>query len=102
VLGIVENMSTHICSKCGYEEHIFGEGGGASMASQYAVDLIGQLPLDIRIREGVDNGRPTVAIEPNSAISGQFREIARKVAAKIALRAKDYSARFPKIVIQNT
>jgi ATP-binding protein involved in chromosome partitioning len=102
VLGIVENMSTHICSKCGHEEHIFGEGGGASMASQYDVDLLGQLPLDIRIREGVDNGRPTVAIEPDSAISGQFREIARKVAAKIALRAKDYSGKFPKIVIQNT
>jgi ATP-binding protein involved in chromosome partitioning len=102
VLGIVENMSTHVCSKCGHEEHIFGAGGGESMAAQYGVDLLGQLPLDIRIREGVDNGRPTVAMEPDSPISQQFHQIARKVAAKIALRAKDYSAKFPKIVIQNT
>jgi len=102
VLGIVENMSTHICSKCGYEEHIFGEGGGAGMAKQYGVDLLGSLPLDIRIREAVDTGRPTVAMEPNSKLSQTFYEIARKVAAKLALRAKDYSARFPKIVIQNT
>ncbi len=102
VLGIVENMSTHVCSKCGHEEHIFGEGGGASMARQYNVDLLGSLPLDIRIREGVDNGRPTVALEPQSKVALEFRDIARRVAAKIALRARDYSARFPKIVIQNT
>ncbi|HTT08953.1 MAG TPA: iron-sulfur cluster carrier protein ApbC [Gammaproteobacteria bacterium] len=102
VLGIVENMSTHICSKCGHEEHIFGEGGGGQMAKQYHVDLLGSLPLDIRIREGVDNGRPTVAMAPDSPVAQQFFEIARKVAARIAMRAKDFSARFPKIVIQNT
>jgi ATP-binding protein involved in chromosome partitioning len=102
VLGIVENMSTHVCSKCGHEEHIFGEGGGAGMARQYNVDLLGSLPLDIRIREGVDNGRPTVALEPQSKVALEFRDIARRVAAKIALRGRDYSAKFPKIVIQNT
>ncbi len=102
VLGIIENMSTHVCSNCGFEEHIFGEGGGAGMARQYAVELLGSLPLDIRIREGVDNGRPTVAMEPDSPVSHAFRDIARKVAARIALRAKDYSAKFPKIVVQNT
>ncbi len=102
VLGVVENMSTHICSKCGHEEHIFGEGGGASMARQYNVDLLGSLPLDIRIREGVDSGRPTVALEPESEVALEFRDIARRVAAKIAMRARDYSAKFPKIVIQNT
>ena len=102
VLGIVENMSTHICSNCGHEEPIFGSGGGAMMARQYGVDLLGQLPLDISIREGVDNGKPSVAVDPDSRVSAEYREIARRTAARIALRAKDYSAKFPKIVIQNT
>ena len=101
VLGIIENMSTHICSKCGNEEHIFGSGGGESMAKQYEVELLGSLPLDVKIREGVDNGKPTVAIEPNSVISDNYRDIARSVAAKISLQAKDYTSRFPKIVIEN-
>ena len=102
VLGIVENMSVHICSQCGHAEHIFGAGGGESMSKQYGVDLIGSLPLDIAIREGVDNGRPTVALQPDSKVSAMYREIARRVAAKLALRARDFTARFPKIVIQNT
>jgi ATP-binding protein involved in chromosome partitioning len=102
VLGIIENMSIHQCSQCGHLEPIFGTGGGAMMARQYHVDLLGQLPLDIRIREGVDNGRPTVAFEPDSAVSRTYVDIARKIAAKLALRAKDYSGRFPKIVIQNS
>ncbi len=102
VLGIVENMSVHICSQCGHAEHIFGAGGGESMSKQYGVELLGSLPLDIRIREGVDNGRPTVAIEPESLIAESYREIARRIAARLALRARDFSAKFPKIVIQNT
>jgi len=102
VLGIIENMSVHICSNCGHAEHIFGSGGGESMSRQYGVDLLGSLPLDIRIREGVDNGRPTVAIEPESPIAESYREIARRVTARLALRARDFSAKFPKIVIQNT
>ncbi|HMM74693.1 MAG TPA: iron-sulfur cluster carrier protein ApbC [Gammaproteobacteria bacterium] len=102
VLGIVENMSLHQCSKCGHVEHIFGAGGGAAMAQQYGVDLLGALPLDIRIREGVDSGRPTVAVDPDSAAALEYGEIARKVAAKLALRAKDYSSRFPNIVIKNS
>jgi ATP-binding protein involved in chromosome partitioning len=101
VLGIVENMSTHICSNCGHEEHIFGQGGGASMASQYNVDLLGALPLDIRIREETDGGKPTVVAEPDARISQIYREIARKTAAKLSLQAKDYAAKFPNIVIQN-
>jgi len=101
VLGIVENMSTHICSQCGHEEHIFGAGGGEQMARQYGVDLLGSLPLDIAIREGVDNGKPTVALQPDSAVSASYREIARKAAAKLSLRTRDYSARFPKIVVEN-
>ena len=101
VLGVIENMSTHICSRCGHEEHIFGAGGGAQMARQYEVDLLGQLPLDIAIRTGADNGRPTVATEPDSAIAMNYREIARRAAGKLAVQAKDYTARFPKIVIEN-
>ncbi|MCC6201580.1 MAG: iron-sulfur cluster carrier protein ApbC [Gammaproteobacteria bacterium] len=101
VLGIVENMSTHICGKCGHEEHIFGAGGGARMADQYGVDLLGSLPLDIRIREGVDHGRPTVMAEPDSAIAHNYIEIARKVTGKLARRAKDFTAKFPRIVVEN-
>ncbi|MEW8036482.1 MAG: iron-sulfur cluster carrier protein ApbC [Candidatus Thiodiazotropha sp.] len=101
VLGIVENMSIHICSKCGHEEHIFGQGGGSSMAAQYNVDLLGALPLDIRIREETDGGKPTVVAEPEARISQIYREIARKTAAKLSLQAKDYAAKFPNIVIQN-
>jgi len=100
VLGIVENMSTHICSQCGHEEHIFGQGGGERIARQYDLDLLGSLPLDMAIREGVDNGKPTVAMQPDSALSQIYREIARKVGAKLALRARDYSAKFPNIVIE--
>jgi ATP-binding protein involved in chromosome partitioning len=102
ILGIVENMSTHICSKCGHEEHIFGAGGAERMCKDYGVDLLGQLPLDIRIREQADSGKPTVVADPDGRAAAIYREIARKVAAKLAALGKDYSAAFPKIVIQNT
>ncbi len=101
VLGIVENMSIHICSECGHAEHIFGEGGGQRMAEQYGVDFLGALPLDIKIREHADSGNPTVASMPDSKVSQIYREIARKTAAKLATKAKDHSAAFPSIVIQN-
>lgn len=100
VLGIVENMSTHVCSNCGHEEHIFGAGGGKEMAEQYNIELLGSLPLDIRIREETDGGKPTVAAEPDSDIALAYREIARKTAAKLSLKSKNYSAAFPNIVIQ--
>lgn len=102
VLGIIENMSTHICSQCGHEEHIFGSGGGQSMAAQYNMELLGQLPLDMSIRENADNGHPSVIADPNSPIAQIYRNIARKVAASLSLRAKDYSNKFPNIVIQNS
>ena len=101
VLGVVENMSIHICSKCGHEEHIFGQGGGSAMSEQYGIDLLGSLPLDIHIREETDNGKPSVVADPDSRISEIYREIARKTAAKLSLQAKDYAAKFPRIVIQN-
>lgn len=102
VLGIIENMSTHICSQCGHEEHIFGSGGGQRMAEQYDMELLGQLPLDISIRENGDGGHPSVIADPNGTIAQIYRNIARKIAASLSLRAKDYSAKFPNIVIQNS
>jgi ATP-binding protein involved in chromosome partitioning len=102
ILGIVENMSTHICSNCGHEEHIFGAGGGELMCKDYNVDLLGSLPLDIKIREQTDNGKPTVISEPNSDIAKIYKTIARKTAIKIANASLDHSSKFPNIVIQNT
>lgn len=102
VLGVIENMSVHICSECGHEEHIFGTGGGESMAEQYGIDLLGKLPLDAAIRAGMDTGKPTVALQPDSRASEMYRDIARRIAGKLATRAKDYTAKFPNIVVQNT
>ena len=102
VLGIIENMAVHICSNCGHAEHIFGEGGAVKMAAQYDVPLLGSLPLQLSIREQADSGTPTVALDPESTISLIYRDIARKLAAKLALQAKNKSISFPNIVIQNT
>ncbi len=102
VLGIVENMSMHICSNCGHSEPIFGTGGGVVMAETNHVDFLGALPLDINIRIQADSGQPTVAVDPNSAAAQMYKAIARKATAKLALKAKDFSTRFPNIVIQNT
>lgn len=102
VLGVVENMSTHICSNCGTEEHIFGTGGGQSMAEQYNVPLLGSLPLDIRIREEADSGHPTVIADPQGPLALRYREIARNAAARLAAQGRDYSRLFPKISIENS
>jgi len=102
ILGIVENMSTHICSKCGHEEHIFGSGGAERMGKDYGVELLGALPLDIAIREQTDSGKPTVVADPDGQVAEIYRAIARRVAVKIAEQAKDMSSKFPNIVIQNT
>ncbi len=102
ILGIVENMSLHICSHCGHEEHIFGEGGGERMGRDYGVELLGSLPLDIKIREQADSGMPTVVADPDGRIAEIYRQIARRVAVKIAEKQQDHSGAFPKIVVQNT
>ncbi len=102
ILGVVENMSLHICSKCGNEEPIFGTGGGQKMCSDYGVEFLGGLPLDIRIREETDAGKPTVVAEPESRIAEIYRAIARRVAVKVGDLAVDHSTKFPSIVIQNT
>jgi len=102
ILGIVENMSLHICSNCGHEERIFGEGGGEKMGRDYGVELLGALPLDIKIREQADSGMPTVVADPDSRAADIYRQIARRVAVKIAEKQQDHSSAFPKIVVQNT
>jgi len=102
VLGIVENMSLHICSQCGHEEAIFGTGGGVAMAELNKIAFLGALPLDINIRQDVDLGKPTVVADPDGRAAQIYKSIARKTAAKLALRAKDFSTRFPTIVVQNT
>ena len=102
ILGIVENMSIHTCSKCGHEEHIFGEGGGARMAADYGLEVLGSLPLAMQIREQADSGKPTVVSDPDGRVAEIYRDIARKVAVKIADKGKDMSAKFPSIVVQNT
>ena len=102
IVGIVENMSIHICSNCGRAEHIFGQGGAERMCREHNVPFLGALPLDIRIREQADSGKPTVVSDPDGAVAKMYRAIARKVAARIAKQAEDRSGVFPKIVIQNT
>jgi ATP-binding protein involved in chromosome partitioning len=102
ILGVVENMSLHICSSCGHEERIFGEGGGERMCKDYGTEFLGALPLDIRIREETDSGKPTVVAEPESRIAEIYRAIARRVAVKVGDLAVDHSSKFPSIVIQNT
>ena len=101
ILGVVENMSTHVCTNCGHEEHIFGAGGGESLATQYQVPFLGSLPLDLKIREETDAGQPTVAADPRGTIALRYREIARRAAARLALAGREYSGAFPKIVIED-
>ena len=102
VLGVIENMSIHICSECGHAEHIFGEGGGKSMSEDYDVNFLGSLPLDINIREQADNGKPSVIADPTGKISGMYHDISRTMAAKLAEKSKDYSNKFPNIVIHKS
>jgi ATP-binding protein involved in chromosome partitioning len=102
VLGIVENMSTHICSQCGHEEPIFGSGGGARMAAQYGLPLLGQLPLDLRIRQDLDNGRPTMVSSPGSDLSLRYLDVARSVAARLSMTPRSLSVALPQINIRNS
>lgn len=102
VLGIVENMSTHVCSKCGHEEPLFGSGGGRRMSEEYGVALLGQVPLDLSIREQTDSGTPTVVAAPGSAQAAAYRAIARNMAAALALQGRDYSRKFPNIVVEDS
>ena len=100
VLGVIENMSTHVCTACGHEEAIFGTGGADAMVRDFDVELLGKLPLDARIREQADAGQPTVASDPDSAPAQAYFVAARSMAAALATQGRDYSARFPKIVVE--
>jgi ATP-binding protein involved in chromosome partitioning len=102
VLGIVENMSVYVCPGCGQTSHIFGEGGGTTMATDYGVPLLGHLPLNRSIREQADAGQPTLIADPDGQIAQIYKDIARRVAVQVAGIAKDMSSKFPSIVIQNT
>jgi ATP-binding protein involved in chromosome partitioning len=102
VLGIVENMSVHVCSHCGHAEHIFGAGGGARLAAEHGVALLGELPLDMRIREQADGGRPTVVADPDSPAALAYIEAARRAAAVLSRRTRDRSSLFPKIVVEDS
>jgi ATP-binding protein involved in chromosome partitioning len=102
VLGIVENMSQHVCSHCGHVEHIFGSGGGARMAAEYKVRLLAELPLDVQIREEADGGRPSVIAAPDSARARAYMQLARNTAGALAARGRDRSSVFPKIVVEES
>ncbi len=99
ILGIVENMAVYCCPNCGHVEHIFGADGGKKMAAEYQVDYLGALPLNLSIREQADSGRPTVVSDPDGEIAATYKAVARQVAVKIALKAKDFSAKFPTISV---
>ena len=99
VLGIVENMAVFCCPNCGHSEAIFGEGGGRRMAEQYGVDYLGALPLTTRIRQQADSGTPTVAADPDSEVASIYKAVARTVAVKVAVKAKDFSSKFPTITV---
>ena len=99
ILGIVENMAVYSCPNCGHTEHIFGADGGKKMAAEYKVDYLGALPLTLSIREQADSGRPSVVADPDGEVAGLYKSVARQVAVKIALKAKDFSAKFPTITV---
>ncbi|MDQ7989260.1 MAG: iron-sulfur cluster carrier protein ApbC [Candidatus Dactylopiibacterium sp.] len=99
LLGVVENMSIHVCSNCGHAEHIFGAGGGEALCADYGVPFLGALPLDIRIRSQTDAGQPTVVAEPDGAIAAAYGDIARKVGVAVAEKQRDMRLRFPTIVV---
>jgi ATP-binding protein involved in chromosome partitioning len=101
VLGVIENMSTHICSQCGHQEAIFGKGGGKKLAEQYGLDFLGTLPLDIHIREQTDSGKPTVIADPESPNALCYRSIARNIAATFSVKTDEQAALFPTIEIRN-
>ncbi len=102
ILGIIENMAVHVCEKCGHAEHIFGSDGGKKMAEQYSVDYLGALPLNMSIREQADAGRPTVVSDPDGEIAQIYKAVARQLAVKIAIKAKDFSSKFPTITVSKT
>ena len=99
VLGLVENMAVHVCSKCGHSEPIFGSGGAEMMAEKYQVNLLGSLPLDIRIREDLDDGIPTLVKSPDGEIAQVYQTMA--ASTLVQLEASDRQNQSPEIVIES-
>ncbi len=99
VLGILENMSTHLCSNCGFEEAMFGSGGGEAIAAECGLPLLGQIPLNAGLGRSTDEGRPLVIDQPEHPVSQRFREVARQVAGRLAVQSRNTRVRMPKIVI---
>jgi ATP-binding protein involved in chromosome partitioning len=87
VLGVIENMSTFACPHCGERTDIFGHGGGQKMAADMGIPLLGEVPIDTRVRSGGDEGQPIVAAAPESPAGAAFIEVAGKVAAQISIQA---------------
>ena len=102
VYGVIENMSTHVCSKCGHEEAIFGSDGAAKMAQDYGLEVLGEIPLEMAIRELADSGTPTVVANPESETAKRYQSIALKIAGMLSAKKKDFSAKFPNIVVENS
>ncbi|WP_417534066.1 iron-sulfur cluster carrier protein ApbC [Marinobacterium stanieri] len=100
VLGVVENMSVHICSNCGHEEALFGAGGGERIADDYDTELLGQLPLALAIREQTDAGKPTVIAEPDSSHAQRYREVACKAGALLAKKVQSAGNSIPNIAVE--
>ena len=102
IFGVIENMSAHVCSNCGHEEAIFGAHGAAKMAADYGLDVLGEIPLSMSIRQDADDGKPTVLSDPESVLSKRYTEVALRVAGKLSVKKKDFSAAFPNIVVENS
>ena len=99
VLGIIENMSTHICSQCGHQETIFGAGGAETLCATHHTTLLGQLPLDGRIRENCDEGAPT-ATQARDALTDTLIKTAMRSTIELAKKPINYADKFPKIVVE--
>ena len=100
ILGIVENMAMHVCSNCGHAEAIFGSNGGKALADKLNVPLLAQLPLSLPIREAMDAGQGADLHNKETAIADLYQQVAWQVALKVADMGRDFSGRFPKIVVE--
>lgn len=102
VLGVIENMSLHICSECGHHDPIFGSNGGIEMARQYEVTFLGKLPLERSIREQTDGGCPSVVYDPEGSIANLYHEIAKRMTAKLSLEPRDYRVGAPVLQVKSS
>ena len=102
VFGVIENMSTHVCTNCGHEEAIFGAQGAEKMAADYSLELLGQIPLEMAIREQADLGAPTVVATPESKTALRYQSVALKIVGKLSAKKKDFSTKFPNIVVESS